>query len=126
MKEIVFGALGLLLLCFAFAWAITRIHYHITPRHVRITLFGFVLRRVPLGNIDTVSKRRVDGLAENWWCTFQTSHRLLVIRRKRGLIRNVVITPRNRYAFKSELERAIEKLAAPAPAPAEPVEEFVD
>src|SRR5688572_14697111 len=103
MKAFVFGALGLLLLCFFFSWAITHVHYHITQRHVKITLFGLVLRRVRISNIASVSKRRADGLAENWWSTFRRHHRSLVIRRKRGLIRNVIITPRNRYVFKTEL-----------------------
>src|SRR5437773_5149568 len=99
MKVFVFWALGLLLLCFFFTWVITHVHYHITHRHVKITLFGIVLRRVRLSNIASVSKRRAGGWAENWWSTLRPHHRSLVIRRKRGMIRNVVITPRNRYVF---------------------------
>ena len=126
MKVFVFGALGLLLLCFFFSWAVTHVHYHITPRHVKVTLFGIVLRRVRISNIASVSKRRVDGWAENWWSTLRSNHRSLVLRRKRALIRNVIITPRNRYVFKAELERAIERANAPEQEPAEGVPVFTD
>jgi hypothetical protein len=126
MKLFVFGALGLLLLCFFVAWAITHVHYHITLRYVKVTLFGIVLRRVRLSNIASVSKRRADGWAENWWSTFRPNHRSLVMRRKRGLIRNVVITPRNRYVFKAELERAIERANAPELQPAPGIPVFTD
>ena len=113
MKVFVFGALGLLLLCFLFAWMVTRIRYQITPRHLKITLFGITLRRIRISNIASVSKRRTDGLAENWWSTLRPTHRLLVIRRHRGLFRNVIITPRNRYVFKAELESAMQRMSAP-------------
>lgn len=126
MKAFVFGALGLLLLCFLFTWMVTHVHYHITQRHVKITLFGLVLRRVRISNLASVSKRRADGWAENWWSTLRPHHRSLVLRRKRGLIRNVIITPRNRYVFKAELERAIERANAPEQEPAQGLPVFSD
>jgi hypothetical protein len=126
MKVFIFGALGLLLLCFLFSWVITHVHYHITHRHVKITLFGIVLRRVRISNIASVSKRRADGWAENWWSTLRPHHRSLVIRRKRGLLRNVVITPRNRYVFKAELERAVERANMPEQQPAQGIPVFTD
>jgi len=122
----VFGALGLLLLCFLFTWLVTKIRYHITPRHVKISLLGVSLRRVRIDNIESVSKRRSDGWAENWWCTFRPNHRSLVIRRRRGLIRNVVITPRNRYVFKTELERAMERVKSPSQEAPESMPMFTD
>jgi hypothetical protein len=127
MKVFVFGALGLLLFCFFFAWMVTHVHYHITPRHLKVTLFRIPLRRVRISNIASVSKRRAGGLAENWWSTLRPNHRSLVIRRKRGLIKNVVITPRNRYVFKTELERAVQRANAPEQEPApEAVPVFID
>jgi hypothetical protein len=126
MKVFVFGALGLLLLCFFLMWVVTHVHYHIALRHVKISLFGIVLRRIRISNIASVSKRRTDGLAENWWSTFRPNHRSLVIRRKRGLIRNVIITPRNRYVFKAELERAMERVNAPVQESVQEVPLFTD
>ena len=113
MKILVFSALGLLLLAFGLVWLIGQVRYHITPRHVKVMLLGLALRRIRVADIDSVSKHRSQGLAENWWSTLRPKHRVLVIRRKRGLFRNVVITPRNRYAFKFELEQAMEKSDAP-------------
>jgi hypothetical protein len=128
MKLLVFIALGLLLATFLFVWLVSRLRYRIGSRHVKVILFGITLRRVALGNIDAVSKRQGDGWAEHWWSTFRPKHRLLVLRRKRGLIRNFVITPKNRYIFRTDLERAIQRVGGNArsdvsedePSPAEP------
>lgn len=109
MKTFVFAALGLLLLTFLFVWCVGKVYYQITSQHVKVMLFGFCLRRIPLKHIESVSKKRGKGIAENWWSTLSPSHRSLIIRRNRGLLKTVVLTPRNRYVFKSELEQAIER-----------------
>ena len=123
MRIAVFIALGVLLSAFFFVWLMTRIRYRIGSRHVKVLLFGICIRRVALTSIDSVSKRRGDGLAEHWWSTMKPKHRILVIRRKRGLCRNFVITPKNRYIFRTDLERAMQRVgAALAPARSDPVE----
>lgn len=109
MKIAVFSALGLLIAIFFSCWLITCIRYRIGSRHVKVSLFGLCLRRIPFDDISSVSKRRATGFAENWWNTLRPNHRMLVIRRHRGWPRNVIITPTNRYVFKSELEKALEK-----------------
>jgi hypothetical protein len=121
MKTLVFVALGLLLATFLFVWLIGRLRYEITPQHVKICLFGICLRRMRLSNIASVSKRRIDGWAENWWSTLRPNHRILVLRKKRGLFRNLVVTPRNRYVFKADLEQAIQASETTAPSPEPPV-----
>jgi len=88
---------------------ITRLRYAITERHLKVTLFGVCLRRIKLADIDSVSKRQ-SIWAEKWYCTLRPYHRMLVIRRRRGLFRDFIITPQNRYVFKSELERAVSRL----------------
>jgi hypothetical protein len=107
MELAVFSALGLLLAAFLFCWMIRYVGYRIGSRHFKVTLFGICIRRIPLEHISSVSKRRSDGMAENWWNTLRPNHRTLVIRRQRGWPRNVVITPKNRYVFKTELEKAL-------------------
>jgi uncharacterized protein (UPF0248 family) len=87
---------------------ITQLRYSITDRHLRVTLFGLCLRRVQLSDITSVSKRLVHW-AERWQNTLQPAHRVLVIHRRRGLFKDFVITPANRYVFKSELEKAMAK-----------------
>ena len=107
MRMAVFLALGLLLFSFICAWLITFLRYHVSPRHLKITWLGICLRRIRLEKIQSVSKRRPTGWAENWCNTFRPGHRRLVIRRVRGLRRSIMITPTNRYIFKTALEKAI-------------------
>ena len=83
------------------------IRYRITAEHLEVRLFGLRLRRVALSDIRYVSTRRTK-LAEKWVNTLKTSHRELVIHRRSGLLKNFVITPRRRYVFKAQLDRAIE------------------
>src|SRR6266566_511520 len=88
-----------------------RLRYRITERHLKVTLFGVCLRRIHLSDIERVSKRPVNR-AEKWHNTLRPAHRVLVIRRRHGWFRDFVITPKNRYVFKSELEQAMTKLPA--------------
>lgn len=95
--------------CF-FLWLPTRIRYRITARHLQIRLFGIPIRRVRLDNIRYVGTARV-VFAEKWpngW--FPSHHRFLVIRKRRGLIKNFIITPHQRYVFKAEIDRARQAL----------------
>jgi len=110
IKILVFCALGALVAALLFVWLVTRIRYRIGSRHVKVLLFGLCIRRVALTNIESVSKRRGDGFAEHWWSTLHPKHRVLVLRRCRGLCRNFVITPKNRYVFKTDLERALRRV----------------
>ncbi len=126
MKVFVFSALGLLLLAFLIAWLVTKIRYEITPRHVRIRLFALTLRRIRLDRLESVSKRRGPGLMEHWPSTLRTRHRSLVLRKKSGLFRNVLLTPRNRYAFKFELERVLAERNRPTGEPSNPGQIFED
>jgi hypothetical protein len=109
MKILVFSALSVLVAAFLFVWLVSRIRYRIGSRHVKVILFGIPIRRVALANLEGVSKRRGPGLAEHWWSTLSPKHRLLVLRRRRGLFKNFVVTPRNRYIFKCDVERGIRR-----------------
>ncbi len=115
MEIAVFTALGLLLSVFLMLWLITRLRYRIGSRHVKVTLFGICIRRVALENIEAISKRRGGGLAEHWWSTMRPKHRMLVIRKKRGLFKNFVITPKNRYIFKTDVVRGAKRVGNPLP-----------
>ena len=117
IKILVFCALGILVAILLFLWLITRVRYRIGSRHVKIIFLGLTIRRVAIASIKSVSKRRGDGLAEHWPSTTHPKHRLLVLRRNRGLFKNVIITPKNRYVFKTDLERAIQRVTGHAPEP---------
>ena len=103
------GAAGGLLLLLALRLLMAGLAYRVTELHFEITLFGVCVRRVPLTDIRYLSKHR-SGLAEYWWNTAWPAKRILVIRRRRGWLKNLVITPENRYAFKAEVERAMARL----------------
>ncbi len=96
------GGMGLLL------WVPTRFRYQITPRHMRVTLFGLPVRRVQLSRIDRVTTHHVRW-AEHWWNTWRPFRRRLMICRRGVWPKNMVITPKYRYEFKLELERAIQR-----------------
>jgi hypothetical protein len=93
--------------------ALGQIDYRITSRHLKIVWLGICLRSIPLNSIRYLSKRR-STLAENWWNTLFPRKRRLVIHRRTGLFKNFVITPKNRYIFKAQLERAIKDAGAGA------------
>src|ERR1051325_6542186 len=83
-----------------------QLRYAVTARHLQVRLFGFCVRRIPFSEIVRVSKRQTRR-AEKWCNTLRGSHRMLVIRRRRGWFRDFIITPKNRYVFKAELEAAM-------------------
>src|SRR5690348_16179314 len=95
MKVLIFCALGVLLGIFAFVWLVSRVRYRIGSRHVKVFVLGIRLRRISLESIEAISKRASGGWTERWWSTFHPKHRLLILRRRRGLFRNVAITPKN-------------------------------
>jgi len=83
-----------------------RIRYRIGKDSLEILLFGLPVRCILLNNIDAVSKKHTPW-AEQWWSTWRPHRRRLLIRRRKGILKNVVITPKYRYQFKAELERAV-------------------
>ena len=119
MKLVVFGLLGAVALAGLLGAVASQLRYVLTERHLKVTLFGLGLRRIRLADIDSVSKRQAHR-AEKWYNTLKPSHRILVIRRRRGWFKDFIITPRNRYVFKAELEQALAKLKAAAEKPDKP------
>ncbi len=89
-----------LLLCSAYT-----IRYHITPTHLKITWLGLLIRRIRLDDIKRVGTRPVVW-AERWPNTLRNNGRLLVIRRRSGWLRSLVITPEYPFEFRNQLEQA--------------------
>jgi hypothetical protein len=116
MKLVVFVLLGAVALAGLLGALASQLRYVLTGRHLKVTLFGLCLRRIRLADIDSVSKRQAHW-AEKWYSTLKPSHRILVIRRRRGWFKDFIITPKNRYVFKAELEQALAKLKAAADKP---------
>ena len=93
-------------------WMMPRIDFRIGSKAVVVEWMGFALRRIPLTDIDRISKR-LKGKPEVWRNTLKGNHRMLVLYRKRGK-RPVVITPHNRYIFRKQLEMILGRLPAKA------------
>jgi hypothetical protein len=110
MKLAIFCLAGAVIALLLLAWLMTQIHFRIGSRHLKVLLFGLTIRRVSLANIAHVSKREPKGMAERWYSTFKTSHRLLTIERKRGLFKHFCITPQNRYVFLADLKSAVRRV----------------
>jgi len=101
------GALVAFILCLC---SIFTIRYRITRRHLKITWLWFIpIRFLALDNIRYLSPKRVRW-AEKYYSTFNPRARWLVITKRRGWIKNVVITPPNPFVFKAEIERARQAL----------------
>jgi hypothetical protein len=75
---------------FTFAALVGTIHYRITPDAVEVLTLGRVARRIPLTDIVEVHRRGA-LLHENW--SGPRFWNAVTIRRRRGLIRNIVISP---------------------------------
>jgi hypothetical protein len=110
MRLIAYAVFGILATTALWIWLITKIHYRIGSRHLKIVLLGMVIRKIELADIKRISKRRPKGAAENWRSTLKSSHRILTIQRYSGIRKFVVITPRNRYVFLADLQNAIKRL----------------
>lgn len=110
MKIAIYCLLATLLLLLILAGLMKRLHYRIGSRYLKITVFGITLRRIRLADICYANKREPKGLAEYWYNTFQSSHRVLTIERTRGLRKYICITPRNRYVFLSDLKSAVRRV----------------
>lgn len=89
--------------------AIPLIRYQITSRWLLITLLRVPLRWVSLSNIRFVSDHCREPY-EPWPNTHNPATRTLFIRKRRGLFRNLLITPHKRFVFKAELDKAIHQL----------------
>lgn len=95
----ILGTAGLLL------WSVTSIRYQITPRYLRVTWLGVPVRWIRLADIKHIGNKPV-AWAERWPNVLFDSRRTLVLRRRRGLFRSFLITPKYPFEFKMTLEQA--------------------
>lgn len=102
-------AAALVALILAYLVIIPLIRYRITSHWLLITLLGLPLRWVSLKNIRFITDHCKEP-AEHWPNTHNPKTRTLIIRKRRGLFRNLLITPHKRFVFKADLEKAIRAL----------------
>lgn len=110
----VYSFATLLILAVLARWMFSRLYYRITERALEVRLFGILLRRIRLDDIRFVTTHR-PGFCERWANTLALRKRELFIQRRTGVFKNFLITPRKRYEFKTELERAMERLRRTPP-----------
>ncbi len=94
-------------------WLVTRIRYQVTETALEITVLGICVRRVALTDIRWISKHRTQW-CEKWPNTLFPAKRTLVIERRTGKIKHLLITPKRRYVFKAELQEAVQAARANA------------
>ena len=105
--DYVLYSLGALLCCGVIGLILcAAISYGLTSSHLVIYCLGIPVRWFALKDMTSISKRR-RFRAEFWVNTLSLKHRKLVIRRDRGMFKEVVITPRYRYVFRKQLEEAV-------------------
>ncbi len=108
MEPAILAAIGLVAFGILYAGHRFYYDYQITEDALRVTWLGIPVRRVRLTQIDSISKRR-KGYSENWANTWRPRHRILVIRKKSGIWKGVVITPEYRYEFRQQLQAAMDR-----------------
>lgn len=101
----VLGTLWLLRL-----WLRCQATYEIGRTSFRIRIFGLTVRRILYRDVDRISKIRRHYRwieLEDWSNTLSASRRELVIHRKSGVFRKLVVTPTHRYEFRSQFRAAV-------------------
>jgi hypothetical protein len=99
----VFAATGFLI------WSVTTIRYHITATKLKVTWLGLPVRWIPLETIKHIGTRP-ELWTERWPNVLFDNGRTLVIRRRNGLFRSFLITPKYPFQFKASLEQARESV----------------
>lgn len=89
--------------------SVKTIRYRITRKFLIITWLGLPVRFFRLKNIAHVTPEAFFW-SERWYNAFKVRHRALTVHRRTGLFRKVCISPKNRFIFRSELNRARENL----------------
>ena len=106
----VIGGWILLLILLALLKIATR--YRVGPKHLIVSVLGLPVRRIRLDNIRYLTTQRV-RFAERWHNqVFVKPQTVLVVRKRRGLFKNLVITPHQRHLFMAEINRARDGLVA--------------
>jgi hypothetical protein len=103
VEPLLVGA-GLLVVTALALLSITTIKYHVTAKHLKVTWLGVPVRHIRLDDIRHITTKPVFW-AERWYNTFVVKNRMLVIRRRSGLCKNFIITPKSPFVFRAELER---------------------
>jgi hypothetical protein len=92
-----------------FCAAVGSIRYRVTGDAVEVLLLGRRVRRIAFDDIEEVSRRGAI-IHESW--SGPRFWNAVTLRRRRGLLRNVIITPDDPDRFVERLERILAERAA--------------
>jgi hypothetical protein len=98
-----------LVVCAAFG----TLRYRIAPDALEILMLNLVVRRIRLGDIEEVHRR--GALLHESWSTLKFWNSV-TIRRRTGLLRNLVVSPDDPEAFTERLRAAVREARGGAPA----------
>jgi hypothetical protein len=87
-------------------WIVPKIRYEIDADSLRVMLGPLTMRRLALADIEFVDTQ-APVFNEHWCNCFNCKGRIVRIRRKSGLVRNFIITPRDREALMEQLKRRL-------------------
>ena len=115
MPELPYILLAIMPTLIFLGWVRTRLEYSVTEKGIQISLFGVCLRRIGIANVKQISKKRI-RLTENWINTLKPTHKILTIHKRSGIFKTCTITPKNRYIFMAEVQKALQATGnAPVP-----------
>jgi hypothetical protein len=86
-------------------YAVATLRYRITSEAVEVLILGWCARRIRLDDIESV--RRGGCFWNEHWTNFKLRNSV-TLRRKSGLIKNLVITPDNPSAFIAEVAQKLD------------------
>ena len=106
-KQILDIAVPVVIFLVVFA-AIFSLRYRLTQTEIQILILGIPLRKVKLRDVAEIKKGKA-ALGENWAVPLP-GREMVVITRKKGLIKNINITPPNADNFIAEVKAKIASL----------------
>ena len=108
LEVLAWSGIGLAVFALLLA-SVKTIRYRITRKFLIITWLGLPVRCFRLANIAHVTPETFRW-AEHWYNAFRVRHRALTIHRRTGLLHRICISPKNRFVFRADLNRAREQL----------------
>jgi len=90
--------------------AVASLRYLVDDRSVRVVCWGITFRKIALTDIVNISTD-APFWNEHWCNTFWPFGRIVCLRRRTGLFRNFIITPKNRDEFIRDLRQRLGQIA---------------
>lgn len=91
---------------FTFVILVATIRYRITEEALEVIIMGKVARRIPLRDIEEVHRR--GALLHENWSTIRFWN-AIIIRRRRGILKNIVISPDDPDRFAEQLIESVRR-----------------